>query len=99
MISASCPDDFSCGVFALRTIVAPVCVPVGAAFVAAQLTVVREQPGRERPHLWTPDPDPRVGSGVAHAPAAGDQSRSENADEDADAFGHENRCACCRGLG
>jgi hypothetical protein len=34
-----------------------------------------EQPGRERPHLWTPDPDPRVGSGVAHVPAACLKSR------------------------
>jgi len=31
---------------------------------------VEEQPGRERPHLRTPDPDPRVGHGVAHVPAA-----------------------------
>jgi len=29
-----------------------------------------EQPGRERPHLRTPDPDPRAGHGVAHVPAA-----------------------------
>ena len=29
-----------------------------------------EQPGRERPHPRTPDPDPRVGSGVAHVPTA-----------------------------
>ena len=35
-----------------------------------------EQPGRERPHLWTPDPDPRVGSGVAHVPAACLKSRN-----------------------
>jgi hypothetical protein len=28
-----------------------------------------EQPGRERPHLRTPDPAPRVGHGVAHVPA------------------------------
>jgi hypothetical protein len=28
--------------------------------------------GRERPHLRTPDPDPSVGSGVAHVPAASD---------------------------
>src|SRR5215471_12878188 len=29
-----------------------------------------EQPGRERPHLWTLDPDPRASYGVAHVPAA-----------------------------
>ena len=29
-----------------------------------------EQPGRERPHLRNGDPDPRVGRGVAHVPAA-----------------------------
>ena len=29
-----------------------------------------EQPGRERPHLRRPDPDPRIGHGVAHIPAA-----------------------------
>ena len=29
-----------------------------------------EQPGRERPPLWTHDPDPRAGYGVAHVPAA-----------------------------
>jgi hypothetical protein len=33
-----------------------------------------EQPGRERPHPRTPDPDPRVGSGVAHVPAANDHN-------------------------
>jgi hypothetical protein len=34
-----------------------------------------EQPGRERPHLRTPDPRPRVGQGVAHIPAACLRSR------------------------
>jgi len=29
-----------------------------------------EQPGRERPHLRNPNPEPRVGYGVAHVPAA-----------------------------
>ena len=29
-----------------------------------------EQPGRERPHPRNPEPDPRVGCGVAHVPAA-----------------------------
>ena len=36
------------------------------------------QPGRERPHPRTPDPDPRVGSGVAHVPAAGVGNASES---------------------
>ena len=30
----------------------------------------RETNGTERPHLRSPDPDPRVGYGVAHVPAA-----------------------------
>ncbi len=58
-----------------------------AASFAARIDGVGEQPGRERPHRWTPDPDPRVGSGVAHVPAAGDwnhvdvlpESRAESA--------------------
>ena len=36
-----------------------------------------EQPGHERPHLWTPAPDPRVCSGVAHVPAACLRSRDD----------------------
>jgi Domain of unknown function (DUF4258) len=49
-----------------------------------------EQPGRERPHQRTPDPDPRVGSGVAHVPAAGDANSAET--------GGENRDESVRGL-
>jgi hypothetical protein len=33
-------------------------------------TISDTQPGRERPHLRNPDPDPSVGYGVAHVPAA-----------------------------
>jgi hypothetical protein len=39
-------------------------------FFAAPQQHHGEQPGRERPHLRTPDPDPGVGHGVAHVPAA-----------------------------
>ena len=48
-----------------------------AASFAARIDGVGEQPGRERPHRWTPDPDPRVGSGVAHVPAACLRSRDD----------------------
>jgi len=80
-------DDFSCSTFALQTIVASVSDVEGAASFAARMDGVGEQPGRERPHPRTLDPDPRVGSGVAHAPAAGDwnhvdllpESRAESA--------------------
>src|SRR4051812_29191693 len=48
-----------------------------AASFAARMTDAREQPGRERPHLWTPHHRPTVGSGVAHVPAAGDRNRSK----------------------
>jgi hypothetical protein len=47
-----------------------------AASFAAGTTGAGEQPGRERPHLWTPDPDPRVGSGVAHTPTAGGENET-----------------------
>src|SRR5207253_4453243 len=65
-------DGFSCGTFMLPTAAVSVAGGVRAACFAARMTGAGEQPGRERPHLRTPDPDPRVGSGVAHVPAAAD---------------------------
>src|SRR5438045_8116144 len=64
-------DRFSCSTFSLPPAVVSVAVDDRAAFIAARMTGAGEQPGRERPHLRTADPDPRVGSGVAHAPPAG----------------------------
>src|SRR3954454_8673476 len=70
-------DRFSCGTFMLRTAAVPVAGGDRAASFAARMAGAGEQPGRERPHLRTPDPDPTVGSGVAHAPAAGNWNRSD----------------------
>jgi hypothetical protein len=69
-MAASRFDDFSYSTFALRTVCAQVAHEDGAAFFAARITGAGEQPGRERPHPRTLDLDPRVGSGVAHVPAA-----------------------------
>jgi len=80
-IDASCLEDFSCSTLALRTIGASLSNAAGAASFAPRTTGAGEQPGRERPHLRTPDPGPRVGSGVAHVPTAGSRSRSKSADE------------------
>jgi hypothetical protein len=82
-IAATCLEDFSCSAFALRTIGVSLSNAAGAASFAARMAGAGGQPGRERPHLRTPDPDPRVGSGVAHVPAAGDQNASENRDRNA----------------
>ena len=68
-------DGFSCRTFALRRTRACALDAFSAAFFAARMIGAGEQPARERPHLWTPDPDPRVGSGVAHVPAACLKSR------------------------
>jgi hypothetical protein len=80
-------DDFFCSTFALRRIGAPAPDAFSGASLAARMNGAGEQPGRERPHPRTPDPDPRVDSGVAHVPAAGDwnhvdllpESRAESA--------------------
>lgn len=73
-IAATYLEDFSYSTFALRTIGVSHSNAAGAASFAARMAGAGEQPGRERPHLWTPDPDPRVGSGVAHVPAASDHN-------------------------
>src|SRR5690349_9103449 len=73
----ACFNGFSCCAFALRTIAASAWGADSAASFAAQMAGEREQPGRERPHPRTSDPDPRVGSGVAHVPAAGDGNDAE----------------------
>src|SRR4051812_22140552 len=74
---------FSFRVFALRVLPVSVSCAVSAASFAARTRRAGEQPGRERPHPRTPDPDPRVGSGVAHVPAAGDDNGSENRNRNA----------------
>jgi len=71
-ISTACSEDFSRSAFGLRTTTRLVSGADRAAVFAARINGAGEQPGRERPHLWTADPGPRVGSGVAHIPAAGD---------------------------
>ena len=76
-IAAACCDGFSCSAFALRTTIGPDSRADGAAVFAARVNGAGEQPGRERPHLRAPDHDPRVGSGVAHVPAAGDGNDTE----------------------
>ena len=80
-ISSAWFADFSCSTFALRAIVARASDPETAASFAAQMNGPGEQPGRERPHLRTHDPRPRVGSGVAHVPAAGGGNFSDVANE------------------
>ena len=62
------PSTISPG--ARRTVVGPISDADCAASFAAPMTGAGEQPGRERPHPRTAYPDPRVGSGVAHVPAA-----------------------------
>jgi hypothetical protein len=69
-IAATRLDDFSWRTLDMRTVVAPISDGDCAASFAVPMTGAGEQPGRERPHPPTADPDPRVGSGVAHVPAA-----------------------------
>jgi hypothetical protein len=82
-IAATCLEDFSCSTLALRSIGVSLSNAAGAASFVPRTTGAGEQPGRERPHPRTPDPDPKVGSGVAHVPAAGDRNGSENRDRNA----------------
>jgi len=71
-IAARCWADLSCSTLMLRAIAASASIAASAASFAARMTGAGEQPGRERPHPRTPDPDPRVGSG--HVPAADDRN-------------------------
>src|SRR2546427_875128 len=74
-------DGFSYSTFTLRTVCAQIAHEDYAAPFAARTASVEEQPGRERPHPRTPDPDPSAGSGVAHVPAAGDWTPSKSPTE------------------
>jgi hypothetical protein len=64
------PPRFLLAHMRVAELVAPLSVAECAASFAARMMALESS----RPHPRTRDPDPRVGSGVAHVPAAGDQN-------------------------